>query len=1040
MKRIATLFAVMMVAIAATAQQISVNEAMQRAAALRPAKQSPAKGSAAQQTLMPMLCHTAEDQGNTLYYAFNYPDGGFAIIGGDNVARPILGYSEEGTFSQEKMPDALKKMLEQFGKEISLAIKLQKTKGNAGSSLQNAKGATSTFGTLDAGEKKDLHVDLNTKWNQNYPYNSQLKSTRGTDNWFMTGCVATAGSQVMKYYKYPEKGTGSNEYTTKVLMPEDEENFDTTLTADFAESTYNWDLMRDTYSSEEELTEEEELAIGNLLRDVGVSVNMKYGVASRGGSGSSLTDLGMSLREHFGYDKSIDNNSREYYTTEEWDEMIQAELEAGRPVPYRGNSIVDGGHAFIIHGYNATDDTYEINWGWGGLYDGFYPITGVNALNYKDIVGEGFVNEQGMLRNVMPDKGGKAAVNVVLNSPIIFDNNSRQTRIENRANGGSFRVGRFSIFNEGYEDAEIDYGVECRNIETGKRYSLEGDRSLVIKPCTYTYFPTTFTIVKSTDVMEESGIYEVRPIYRVGSEGEWQYMPMQQAEALSTIVVNGGKNNPSKDITFFIDETTIQDGEKTQITHNEGYAGTVTYDSSDESVAKVNAQGVVTGVAPGKATIRVTGMAHGLYRTTTKSFDITVIEHSVNAVDMKIDKNTILIDQHCQISVTSDNYTGSVTYTSSDASIAVVTPEGKVYGIHPGTAYIMAKAEGTRIFHETTRFFDVTVNDTVALEEGPCFYEPVEASCNGLIVSGQPMYFTLPLMNNSDKEQPVMVYFRIFLNEWEPFSSAGYYGFSLLSANYKQTVSFDYSRYISALSGYIGFGDILKFEFYKDAALTQPYNMPSISMKICSTSPKIYTQDAGNYGTLMLALDNDVPEGLKAYECNGYANNDVLLKEVSTMKAFTPYILYGTPGEYTFNDPVSTGFDSVHGNGFLMGKIEGDVELSDYDYVPSKTRGVSSFACYKAGGTKLADRSAFITTDYTYLAPYVMLPKLEGEEQQTMVMGDADGDGKVTMHDANIVTSHYLGNCVKIDVDAADTNEDGKVTMTDANAIVNTKE
>lgn len=55
-----------------------------------------------------------------------------------------------------------------------------------------------------------------------------------------------------------------------------------------------------------------------------------------------------------------------------------------------------------------------------------------------------------------------------------------------------------------------------------------------------------------------------------------------------------------------------------------------------------------------------------------------------------------------------------------------------------------------------------------------------------------------------------------------------------------------------------------------------------------------------------------------------------------------------------------------------------------------------------------------------------------------LLMGDADGDGMVTMNDANIVVNHYLDNSIEIpNPKAADVNGDGIISMSDANAIVN---
>ena len=58
---------------------------------------------------------------------------------------------------------------------------------------------------------------------------------------------------------------------------------------------------------------------------------------------------------------------------EEWENNIYNELINGRPVLYSGYNTKQIGHASIIDG---CDDSglFHINWGWDGLYDGYYNI------------------------------------------------------------------------------------------------------------------------------------------------------------------------------------------------------------------------------------------------------------------------------------------------------------------------------------------------------------------------------------------------------------------------------------------------------------------------------------------------------------------------------------------------------------------------------------------------------------------------------------------------------------------------------------------
>ena len=57
----------------------------------------------------------------------------------------------------------------------------------------------------------------------------------------------------------------------------------------------------------------------------------------------------------------------------------------------------------------------------------------------------------------------------------------------------------------------------------------------------------------------------------------------------------------------------------------------------------------------------------------------------------------------------------------------------------------------------------------------------------------------------------------------------------------------------------------------------------------------------------------------------------------------------------------------------------------------------------------------------------------------TVVVGDVNGDGTVTMSDANVVVNYYLATTKPSDFNkaAGDVNNDGDITMSDANIIVN---
>lgn len=61
---------------------------------------------------------------------------------------------------------------------------------------------------------------------------------------------------------------------------------------------------------------------------------------------------------------------------------LRGEIDANRPVLYAAFDSIGGGHAFVIDGYK--DDSFSVNWGWGGLCNGFYHIGALNPQTKKE--------------------------------------------------------------------------------------------------------------------------------------------------------------------------------------------------------------------------------------------------------------------------------------------------------------------------------------------------------------------------------------------------------------------------------------------------------------------------------------------------------------------------------------------------------------------------------------------------------------------------------------------------------------------------------
>ena len=89
------------------------------------------------------------------------------------------------------------------------------------------------------------------------------------------------------------------------------------------------------------------------------------------------------MRQYFNYDKGTRAIFRSYYSIEQWENMVYDELKSNRPVPYAGQSG-SGGHSFVVDGYDGNG-LFHLNWGWGGMCDGYYRLSVLNPFNNSGI-------------------------------------------------------------------------------------------------------------------------------------------------------------------------------------------------------------------------------------------------------------------------------------------------------------------------------------------------------------------------------------------------------------------------------------------------------------------------------------------------------------------------------------------------------------------------------------------------------------------------------------------------------------------------------
>ncbi len=300
---------------------------------------------------------------------------GFVILADDDRVRPVLAYSFDSPFPAVPHP-SLQSWLANYEAQIDYVSK----QAFAAPAWVSAEWDKLLNGTVPPVPLTLVNVPAlcSTRWNQSdmgNTYNRLCPFDSTYNERTVVGCVATAMAQIMKYWNHPSHGVGSHTYTP-VTWP----GYDTlygTLSADFGNTTYQWEYMPNylnVTSAPHQIN-----AVATLSYHCGVAVDMMYGPSSTGGSGAYTISWGdevpgsdVALRDYFRYNESLHGEYRSNYDSATWAGMIEADLEAGRPILYTGDDNTSG-HAFVLDG-SDLQNRYHFNWGWGGDGDGFYAI------------------------------------------------------------------------------------------------------------------------------------------------------------------------------------------------------------------------------------------------------------------------------------------------------------------------------------------------------------------------------------------------------------------------------------------------------------------------------------------------------------------------------------------------------------------------------------------------------------------------------------------------------------------------------------------
>ncbi len=318
------------------------------------------------------------NNGSVLAYVYHLDPQGFIIVTTDTDIVPILGYSflnnfeevEEGewtighhyvqldlTLRNEAIPYtssdviAQNNMLWKKYENNDADYFISQTKGR---DIYPPAGTTTTGGWIEQ------------LYDQGYPWNMYCPIDPQHGGRSVVGCVATAMSMIVDYHRYIDDlyFDDSDDYVSNYTSPyiyidNDHASLDF---PSFPELNLLLDQLRGFYQTNTPLDNQMKAVLSFAC---GVSVEMKY---SSDGSGAYCSDVGTALRNKFGFDTATHYYSSHpsFYT------QMQNDMMSARPCEMGITGA--GGHAINVDGYNTAEDTYHLNYGWGGSYNGWYTL------------------------------------------------------------------------------------------------------------------------------------------------------------------------------------------------------------------------------------------------------------------------------------------------------------------------------------------------------------------------------------------------------------------------------------------------------------------------------------------------------------------------------------------------------------------------------------------------------------------------------------------------------------------------------------------
>ncbi len=331
-----------------------------------------------------------DEEGSPLYHVVYLAGKGVVIVSGDDLVEPVIAFVPEaeeyinsednplGSLVKNDVPGRIKSVRALAMQGVEMAAGEEKERALAAKRKWELFSGNDFISDLGSGiaSISDVRVApfINTRWDQTTEAAGNLCYNLYTPNQYPCGCVATAMSQIMRFFQFPISSVPAHTYT--IYVYDDKAGKYIAQNGTMMGGVYDWQSM--PYGPEISTLAERQ-AIAKLTRDTGYSLSMEY---SAGGSGADTLDISDRLQDPFGYSNAVKGfNAGSNIETDERNNMVNPNLDAGRPVVL-GITGSSGGHAIVTDGYGYDHDTlyHHLNMGWSGYENAWYNLPDVKGF------------------------------------------------------------------------------------------------------------------------------------------------------------------------------------------------------------------------------------------------------------------------------------------------------------------------------------------------------------------------------------------------------------------------------------------------------------------------------------------------------------------------------------------------------------------------------------------------------------------------------------------------------------------------------------